>query len=314
MTRNSDIFIICWNWLLLVSLQNLFVPSAAYGHALIPSHIQCTELTQSYPITLMSKLFSSVPKREFAILDVSLSFGTGIKSMDTFVSAPKEQGIDNSGFVLIAGRSASGKTTLLRILSGDEKPIAGKVLLNNSNLYQGTSLGSILQPKPIFIDCKPDCYDNESTVFEQIKNAAGRAFQVFPDLIDGLAEEFVNILDMSIEQINGPPSLLSPSGEYLFGIARACMQSTCASIREGEVSTQIKLPCPVLLLDELLDTETSSVSAKVGNGLMNLAERGSIVLAATHRPEYLNAYADRMITFSAGKVLINEKCRKIASS
>jgi len=265
-------------------------------HILVPSCIQCEALTQSYPVTLFNKLFSSVPKRAFAIQDVSLTFGDA------------KDGDNN--FNLLVGRSASGKTTILRILSGEEEPASGNVLLNRSQLFPSMKRSNGL-PKPIMLDTKPDCYDDRFTVLERIKEAAGKHLSSAEidssKFIEGLAKEFASTLNLSSEQTNGYPSALSPSGQYVFGIACACMQSSCASIHSiGE--DVVEVPCPILLLDELLDSETSGVASKVGEALHSLTKRGAIVLAATHRPEYLKSSADRVITLSGGKVLIDEKC------
>ena len=70
--------------------------------------------------------------------------------------------------------------------------------------------------------------------------------------------------------------------------------------------TEIEIPHPVLLLDELLDKETSSIANTVGKGIQNLTRKGAIVLAATHCPAYLTDCADRLVTLSGGKILMNE--------
>lgn len=273
------------------------------NYRLNPSHMMCDQLTHAYPVTIMNKLFSSIPIRDFAIQDITLSFGHKEKI--------EEDGKRNS-FILLVGRSASGKSTLLRMLSGDEIPASGKVFLNGSDLHNlGTPTCRASLPKPIFIDTKPDCYDNKFTVLERIQKAAKIDVEIFTSISQGLAEEFALILNLSHGQINGYPSELSPSGQYLFGVACACMESSSASLKDIDCdSTTIQLPYPVLLLDELLDKETSSVAHTVGKGLQNLSKNGAIVIAATHRPEYLKNTADRVITLSSGKILTNELCVK----
>ena len=50
------------------------------------------------------------------------------------------------------------------------------------------------------------------------------------------------------------------------------------------------------------------MAKNVGKGLQTLAKRGAIVFSATHRPEFLTSFADRKITLSGGKVLLDEMC------
>lgn len=283
-----------------------------HTHKLAPSQIKCNELAQSYPVTLISKLFSSVPKREFAIQDLTLSFGN-IKEGEGMEDEDDDEKSERNNFILLVGRSASGKTTLLRILSGGEEPGSGYVLLNGSNLYNselvdGEVLPVRVSPKPVFIDTKPDYYDEKFTVLEHIMNAADcEKNESSSDFVKGLAKEFATILNLSHKQINGFSSALSPSGQYLFGIACACMESSCASMKHiNNDCTEIEIPHPVLLLDELLDKETSSIANTVGKGIQNLTRKGAIVLAATHCPAYLTDCADRLVTLSGGKILMNE--------
>jgi len=271
-------------------------------------------------VTLLNKLFSSVPKREFAIEDVNLKFGT---SRTVVEDDPDNLSLLN--FNLLVGRSASGKSTILRIVSGKEKPIKGQVMLNECNIYSLNERNAELSmPKPIMLDSKPDCFDDRSTVMERIVAAAmntnnkkcnedsesSTTSSFEKNCFELLAREYATMLNLSDNELSKVPSGLSPSGQYLFGIALACMESTSAtailrrSDDTSERGSEVEVSLPILLLDELLDSETSAIADKVGQGLRNLTQRGGVVLAATHRPEYLSNVADRVITMSGGEVLM----------
>jgi ABC-type cobalamin/Fe3+-siderophores transport system ATPase subunit len=261
---------------------------------LLPSEIKCMDLTQSYSITLLNKLFSSVPKRDYAIQDITLSFG--------------QQGIypitSTNNFCLLVGRSGCGKSTLLRVLSGSEEPVSGSVILNDNQLYSLERRFEKLAT-PIRLDKKPDCFNKKKiTVLKCIEEKA------YSDLITveasrAIAIKFATLLSLSDEEMNGNPSSLSPSAQYIFGIACACVQSTAKTVYEKD-DGEIELPCPIVLLDEMLDFETSIVATRVGKSLRELSRAGAIIISATHRPQHLKRFADRMITLSSGKVLINE--------
>ena len=71
-----------------------------------PSFLVTKNLNHSYPVTLLSKLFSSVPKREYAVQDISLQFGTSYSNCSN--------GNVSDGVTVLIGRSGSGKSSLLR--------------------------------------------------------------------------------------------------------------------------------------------------------------------------------------------------------
>jgi ABC-type ATPase involved in cell division len=113
-------------------------------------------------------------------------------------------------------------------------------------------------------------------------------------------------LSLSEDEINANPSSLSPSAQYVFGIACACVQSTADAVYVRD-DGDIELPCPILLLDELIDFETSIVANRIGKSLKELSRAGAVIITATHRPQYLKSFADRMITLSSGMILLSEK-------
>jgi ABC-type cobalt transport system, ATPase component len=269
-----------------------------------PFTLKCNGITQSYPLTLLTKLFSSVPKRQYALQDINLSFGNARQPKDDDVGIQKN-------FCLLVGRSASGKSSLLRIISGQERPASGEVLLNGISLYPSVLTDEDLSrslPKTVIVDSKPDCFDDQFTVLQRIENSAAADKGLDSQVRNSLALSFAKILNLSENQLSGYSLSLSPSGQYLFGLACASMASChLLTIEEGaESSRVVNVFPPILLLDELLDRETSIVAGNVGKGLTNLAKHGAIIICATHRHQYLVDYADRMITLSGGKLIKDE--------
>jgi len=150
-------------------------------------------------------------------------------------------------------------------------------------------------------------------------------------LLQFLAEDFASLLTLTAEQCSRPPSELSPSGQYLFGIACACMIRVAPSVtihilqntimnddddddnnnnnNDGDrIITTIRkngIPYPILLFDELFDTESSSTVELCGGGISNLIRAGGVAISATHRPGYFSGgLACRTVTLSGGKVLL----------
>jgi len=284
-----------------------------------PSCLVAKNLNKSYPITLLSKLFSSVPKREYAIRDISLQFGTPCSDNGDASSS--------DGVTVLVGRSGSGKSTLLRILSGSETPHSGKVMLNGQNLHSSIKNSSDTNPcsrnlallKPVVLDRKPDCYQESTSVLDSViqigLTTSPNSFQMedkTKNIVRLLAIHLLELLEMSERQLHVSPSKLTPSEQYLYGIACACMKSMCAyafSYDSGNSMSGV-IPYPVLLLDELLDKEHNTVSSKVGRGLWKLTESGGIVIVATHRPDHWKDVPGREVTLNSGRILI-ERRRKV---
>lgn len=211
----------------------------------------------------------------------------------------------------------SGKSTLLRLIAGMELPTQGCVSINGhkiTQLHDGEAKGQRMpnwikvgkvpptsekKSLPVILDGKPD-FDDSLTVLERI-------MEMRPDdnmaQSEHLANDFANLLGLD-GQCSLFPSQLSPSEQYLFSIACACMVSVApAATKERNDDDDNGIPYPILLLDELFDTEVPSTVEKCSKGITNLIECGGVVVSATHRPNYFKGMSKRVVTLSGGKVL-----------
>jgi len=272
-------------------------------------------------VTLMNKLFSSVPKREFALQDVNLSFGVTSASPSKEKTASSEH---DDGVILLVGRSASGKSTLLRLMAGMESSTSGSIYINGHKVDDAMQMPTSIEQgtTPVILAEKPDLDDTKS-VIEWIQyfgldniDQCNRAWKInnggelkeeeTKEIIQSLAEDFSSILTLSHEQCSSPPSELTPSGQYLFGVAAACITSVAPSIviqQNTEATPLNSIHYPIILLDELFDAEHSSTVEKCSKGIMNLKREGGVVISATHKPTYFTDIAPRTVTLSGGRVL-----------
>ena len=269
------------------------------------------------PLTLMNKLFSSVPKREFAVQDVNLSFG--VTSKEKTASSEYDDGV-----ILLVGRSASGKSTLLRLMAGMESPTSGSVSINGHKVDDTMQMPTSIEQgtTPVIVAEKPDLDDTRSVIdwiqyfgldnIDQcnrawkIDNGGELKEEETKEIIQSLAEDFASLLTLTQEQCSSPPSELTPSGQYLFGIASACVTSVAPSIviqQNTEATPLNSIHYPIILLDELFDTEHSSTVEKCNEGILNLIREGGVVISATHKPTYFTDIVSRKVTLSGGRVL-----------
>jgi ABC-type multidrug transport system ATPase subunit len=227
----------------------------------------------------MGKLFSSVPKRQNAVDHISTSFGAG-RSMPT----------------ILVGRSASGKSTLFRLISGEATPTSGTVAI------EGLA-------KPIVIDRKPPLDDSKS-VLDGIA-AAPKGQQKNNKSVEQVALHLATTLGLTSDQLRSKPSSLSPSGQFLFGLACGCLCSVMPATVGSQTAPDIakcSLPGPILLLDELFDMEHPDVAAKCCPGIDSLIQKtGAVVIIATHKPHHWEPLEmRRIVALSSGRILAEE--------
>ena len=277
------------------------------------------------PLTLMNKLFSSVPKREFALQDVNLSFLSSSEGKSaTSNNSNNDDTSTDDGVILLVGRSASGKSTLLRLMAGMEYPTSGSIYINGHKVDDTMQMPTSIEQgtTPVIVAEKPDLDDTRSVIdwiqyfgldnIDQcnrawkIDNGGELKEEETKEIIQSLAEDFASLLTLTQEQCSSPPSELTPSGQYLFGIASACVTSVAPSIviqQNTEATPLNSIHYPIILLDELFDTEHSSTVEKCSEGIMNLIRAGGVVISATHKPTYFTDIVSRKVTLSGGRVL-----------
>jgi len=265
----------------------------------IPSQIWGESLSQTYPVTIISRLFSSVPKREFALNDVTIGFNAS----------------SDRGLTALVGASSSGKSTLFRLLSGEERPNAGNVYVNGKLLEYNSKRMNVKTPwtvtRPIVLENKPN-FDSSLSVMERILQVGYDSVSLLNSSFDennvkmpflkALANDFINLLEFNKDKLRCKPYELNPSEQFQFGIVCSCMKSVASSsLSKDFYVTGVNYP--ILFFDELFDFEHSDIPQRLSQGLINLTNAGAVVVVATHKPRQLEGITGRIVTLSAGKIL-----------
>jgi cell division transport system ATP-binding protein len=196
--------------------------------------------------------------------------------------------IEKGEFVSIVGRSGAGKTTLFKILLGEEKPTSGTVLFEEKNIHKiSAKEGCLLRRKmgTIFQDYKLLA---SKTVYENI----AYALEVTGASDEDIEKQVPEVLDMVglLEQALHFPHQLSGGEKQRTAIARAL-------IHEPEI----------VLADEPTGDLDPYNTRDVLDLLINLNNEGRTVILASHDKEVINSLGKRVITLRDSKVVSDSK-------
>ncbi len=190
-------------------------------------------------------------------------------------------------FVSVVGRSGAGKSTVVKLLIGEEKPKKGQVFFGS---YEVNKLKPREMPEfrrhigVIFQDFRLLA---KKTVFENVAFAlevAGRPQKEITEFVP-------QVLDMvSLKEKAGNfPQELSGGERQRVAIARAMINRPDVIIADE----------PTGNLDPFNTWEVVKILTKIN-------ELGSTVLLATHDREVVNALGQRVITLENGKLVKDE--------
>ncbi|HNA22262.1 MAG TPA: ATP-binding cassette domain-containing protein, partial [Agitococcus sp.] len=191
----------------------------------------------------------------------------------------------NAGQILaVVGASASGKTSLARLLLGIVQPTSGEVRLDNADLRQwsrdklGKYMGYLPQDIELF----------EGTIAENIAR-----FQEVDDSQIIAAAQLAHVHEMIVRLPQGYQTVIGEGGLNLSGGQRQRIALARA------VFGQPKL----VILDEPNSNLDDQGDAALAQTLVDLKQQGTTVIVISHRTHLLNV-VDQMLLLQDGKQLL----------
>jgi cell division transport system ATP-binding protein len=196
--------------------------------------------------------------------------------------------IDKGEFVCIVGRSGAGKTTLFRLLLGEEKPTSGGVFFDEKDVNKISSrekcnlrrrIGTIFQDYKLL--STKTVYENIAYALEVTGTSDEDIERFVPEALDtvGLLEQALHF-----------PHQISGGEKQRTAIARALIHNP-----------------DVILADEPTGDLDPYNTRDVLDLLLTLNEAGTTVVLATHDKEVVNGLGKRVITIKDGKVISDSK-------
>jgi cell division transport system ATP-binding protein len=196
--------------------------------------------------------------------------------------------VNANEFVFVVGRSGAGKSTILKLLIGEEKPTKGKIFFGQYevNKLKNKELPALRRHIGIvFQDFKllpnKTAYENVAFALE----VAGRPSSEIRDLVPQVLD-MVGLLDKA----GNFPHELSGGEKQRVAIARAMIHRP-----------------EVILADEPTGNLDPFHTAEIINLLLKINNLGTTVILATHDKEIINSLGKRVITLENGKVIRDEE-------
>jgi cell division transport system ATP-binding protein len=196
--------------------------------------------------------------------------------------------IKDGEFVILCGRSGAGKTTILKLISCEEKATSGKVLFDKKDLGKVKKSDAYLIRHKIgfiFQDFKLLSY---KTVFENIAYAL-EACDHEDSKIKNEVEQVIELVGLEKKR-NSFPNELSGGEQQRVSIARALIHRP-----------------EVILADEPTGNLDPYNTRDIIKILLKINEAGSTVILSTHDKEVVNALKKRVITLKDGIIVRDEE-------
>lgn len=196
--------------------------------------------------------------------------------------------IEPGEFVSLVGKSGAGKSTILKLLIGQEKPIRGRILVGE---YEVNKLTVSEMPKlrrqigVVFQDFRllpsKTSYENVAFALE----ASGRG----EEEIEEYVPQVLDMVGLSHKQYNFPDEM-SGGEKQRVAIARAMVHNPAVIVADE----------PTGNLDDLNSDEIIKL-------LLRINELGTTVILASHDKDVVNKIHKRVISLVDGRVVRDEK-------
>lgn len=199
--------------------------------------------------------------------------------------------IDAGEFVSIVGQSGTGKTTLIKLLTAEERPTRGKILVGDWDITKirrsemptlRRQVGVIFQDFKLLP--KKTIFENVAFALEVCGTPCRRIKTIVPQVlrIVGLDQKF----DRYPRQVSG-------GEQQRVAIARALIHRP-----------------KILVADEPTGNLDSINTREIADLLLKINEFGTTVILVSHNRELVNSLRRRVVTLEQGTVISDQEVGK----
>lgn len=191
--------------------------------------------------------------------------------------------LPSKGMVFICGKSGSGKSSLLNIIAGIDKPTQGQVIFNGHNIFENKSF-SLDTYKQDFVSFVFQDYNllSDLSVYDNLKlvcKLSSRSSEKYLESIYSVLDK-VGLSDVIYKKVN----TLSGGEQQRVAIARALLKQS-----------------KILLCDEPTGSLDELNTSRIFDLLKQISDE-MLVLVVTHAEDKAKEYADRLIEIKDGQI------------
>ena len=198
----------------------------------------------------------------------------------------------NAGeFVSIVGQSGTGKTTLIKLLTAEERPTRGKITVGDwdiTKIGRGDIPTLRRQIGVIFLDFK---LLPKKTIFENVAFAL-EVCGASPQRIRTIVPQVLRIVGLE-GKADRYPKQISGGEQQRVAIARALIHRP-----------------KILVADEPTGNLDSINSREIADLLLKINEFGTTVLLVSHNRELVNSLRRRVVTLEQGTIISDQQIGK----
>ena len=196
--------------------------------------------------------------------------------------------VNEGEFVSIVGQSGTGKSTLIKLIIGEEPIDGGRILIDDIDISQISKSDIPYLRRKIGVVFQDMKLLPRRTAFENV----AFAMEVCGHRMDKIAQDVPKVLDLVglSHKRDSFPHEMSGGEKQRVAIARALSHR------------------PVLLLaDEPTGNLDEFNSSEVLDLLLKINQLGTTVILATHASDLVNKIKKRVITIEDGKITIEQQ-------
>ncbi|MBR4470730.1 MAG: ATP-binding cassette domain-containing protein [Erysipelotrichaceae bacterium] len=193
--------------------------------------------------------------------------------------------VEDGEFVYIMGPTGSGKSTLIKLLDGEEVPTGGSVIVNNVNVGRLRKSKVYLYRRKIGVVFQDYRLLPEKTVFENVAYAL-EVLDMPGDKIKKRTREVLKLVDLA-DKSNVKPRELSGGQQQRVAIARAIAKRPAILIADE----------PTGNLDPSMTDEMITLLEKINR------EEKTTLLVVTHNDVMVEYHPKRTIRIDSGHIV-----------
>ena len=192
--------------------------------------------------------------------------------------------IEDGEFVFLVGPSGSGKSTIIKLLTSEVEPSAGRIMINGFSVSNISGRQIPLMRRTLGVIFQDFRLIEKKTVYENLEFVM-RAVGASPKEIKKRIPYVLNLVGLE-QKSKSHPTELSGGEQQRVAIARALVNNPNTIIADE----------PTGNLDPERSLELMSLLVKIN-------QLGTTVVVVTHEKDLVDRFGKRVVTIEAGRVV-----------